>query len=200
MIAKSLELFGPRSLVGYDIGCAFSRTIVRSSLGPNFERQGFRCCVNEFHGYSHNYQCQLLHHPNAIEGMGLEDLETMERIFSASNQLASVTRYASRYHRRSMIDMFFHQWDEDKYLNLATMLFNNYKQALHIISFDGPALDSTLASLKCTLDDLEQWSNDEHQYFTTLSKESEEDLHSVAYVELLLQLNELRCVIHSISL
>ena len=54
--------------------------------------------------------------------MGLEDLETLERVFSSSNALAGVTRYASAYWRRMYIELHFKQWDEDKYSNLATML------------------------------------------------------------------------------
>jgi hypothetical protein len=45
--------------------------------------------------------------------MGLEDLETLERVFSSSNQLAAVTRYMSKYCRRVFIDLFFKQWDAD---------------------------------------------------------------------------------------
>ena len=58
--------------------------------------------------------------------MGIEDLETLERIFSFSNQLAAVMRYASAYHRQVFIDLFFKQWDEEKYQNLGLMLYNNY--------------------------------------------------------------------------
>ena len=37
--------------------------------------------------------------------MGLEDLEGMEQIFSGSNQLATVVRYATGYQRRLFIDL-----------------------------------------------------------------------------------------------
>jgi hypothetical protein len=60
----------------------------------------------------------------------------MEHIYSSSNQVAGVTRYSSAYHRRMFIYMFFQQWDHDKYRNLASMLFNNYWQALSIIRDD----------------------------------------------------------------
>ncbi len=97
-------------------------------------------CVNAFHGYSHNYACQAVFHPSRMVGMGLEDFETMERIFSTSNQLAGITRHMSAYRRRVYIDMFFKQWDEDKYLNLGLMLYNNYVQALGIVDSEGKAL------------------------------------------------------------
>src|ERR1700679_1247091 len=97
IVAKAMDTFGSNILVGYDIGCVFGGTILSSSLGTRFQESGSRTCVNAFHGYSHNYQCQLKNHPNNIAGMGLEDLETLERVFSSSNALAAVTRYSSAY-------------------------------------------------------------------------------------------------------
>ena len=122
MVAKILDTFGKRVLIGYDIGCSFRKTVGSSTLGPLFEELEALLCVNAFHGYSHNYKCQLSNHPNIIKGLGLEDLETAERIFSASNALAVVTRYMSPYRRRIYIAMFFAQWDEDKYAELSKYL------------------------------------------------------------------------------
>lgn len=78
MVSKALDVFGKHLLIGYDIGCVFGRTILSSSLGPKFQDSGSRTCVNAFHGYSHNYECQCKNHPNNIAGVGLEDLETLE--------------------------------------------------------------------------------------------------------------------------
>ena len=114
-MARALKILGPRLLASFEIGCSFSATLDYSSLGKQFKASLSRCCVNAFHGYSHNYSCQVQNHPNNIEGMGLEDLEGMEHIFSGSNQLASVVRYASAYHRRQFIDLYLQQWDADKY-------------------------------------------------------------------------------------
>ena len=97
MVSKAMDTFGSNLLIGYDIGWVFGGTILSSSLGTRFQESGSRTCVNAFHGYSHNYQCQCKNHPNNITGMGLEDLETLERVFSSSNALASVTRYVSAY-------------------------------------------------------------------------------------------------------
>ncbi|EGO04369.1 hypothetical protein SERLA73DRAFT_44780 [Serpula lacrymans var. lacrymans S7.3] len=33
---------------------------------------------NAFHGYAHNWRCQLLNHPFYLTGFGLEDMETCE--------------------------------------------------------------------------------------------------------------------------
>ncbi|GBE78667.1 hypothetical protein SCP_0115580 [Sparassis crispa] len=190
-IAKALEVLSDKTLAGYDISCIFEDTIQRSSLGPEWQWRRCRCCVNAFHGYSHNYLCQLTNHPNIIEGMGLEDLETMERIFSASNNLAAITRYASGFRQRLFIDAFFHQWDIEKYANLSTMLFNNYVQALKIIKEDGAALEEAIAALQIMHEDLAKWSHEEREYFKSLGEEPEWDIHAMAYVK---SLQELRTI------
>ncbi|KAE9406005.1 hypothetical protein BT96DRAFT_751532, partial [Gymnopus androsaceus JB14] len=199
IVAKALEVFGPQWLLGYDIGCTFSGTINNSSLGPEFRRQKCRTCVNAFHGYSHNALCQQCFHPLNITGMGLEDLETLERLFSSSNQLASLTRYMSPYRRRIFIDMFFQQWDRDKYQNLATLLHNNYLQALKIIEEEGAQLESDLALKGLTVEDLEAYFLDESSHLKDLGKETEEDLHAVTYVEHLLRYRELSAACENAS-
>lgn len=173
IVAKAMDALGSHLLAGYDIGCVFGGTILSSSLGAKFKESGSRTCVNAFHGYSHNYACQCKNHPNNITGMGLEDLETLERVFSSSNALAAVTRHASAYRRRLYIEMHFKQWDEDKYSNLATMLRNNYHQALDIIKNDGRAVEEAKISLDITDQDLESWKIEQEEYFLTLGDEPE---------------------------
>ncbi|KAK7435150.1 hypothetical protein VKT23_019842 [Stygiomarasmius scandens] len=191
LVAKALEVFGENWVIGYDIGCRFASTIKSTSLGQRFQDKGCRTCVNAFHGYTHNILCQQQNHPLNITGMGLEDLETLERIFSASNQLASLTRYMSAYRRRVFIDLYFQQWDVEKYNNLATMIHNNYVQALHIIDEDGAAVRDALETLCLTENDLDNYINDEIIHFQQLGSEAPEDVHAVAYVELLQKLQNL---------
>ncbi|KAJ3751717.1 hypothetical protein EV360DRAFT_56461 [Lentinula raphanica] len=191
MVGKALKTFGPKWVMGYDIGCTFGGTIVSSSLAEEFKAQDCRTCVNAFHGYSHNALCQQSNHPVNITGMGLEDLETLERLFSSSNQLAAVTRYATPFRRHVFIDMFLQQWDRDKYQNLATMLHNNVKQALKIIETDGQALAADLEAKGLTVEDLEAYFQDEINHTQELGKETEADLHAVAYVELLQEYRDL---------
>lgn len=197
VVAKALEVLGDRWLVGYDIGCVFGKTIASSSLGRAFEDAKCRCCVNAFHGYSHSYECQKKNHPNGIEGMGLEDLETLERIFSASNALGGVTRYMTRYRRRVFIDLFFQQWDAEKYANLGIMLHNNYVQALEIIDTEEEALQHAMKTLNITQADVDKWHVEEIAYFRTLGAEPEYDVHRLAYVELLQSYRDVRCVSYS---
>ncbi|KAI0712638.1 hypothetical protein C8Q76DRAFT_769169 [Earliella scabrosa] len=183
----STSLPGKKS-VGYDIGCEFTATVRNSSIGPAFFKSGSRFCVPAFHGYSHEYDCQVKFHPNRIPGMGLEDLETMERIFSNSNQLASVIRYASPYRRRALIALFFEHWDEERHASLAQMLYNNYRQALEIITDKTPVLRETMETLEITDQDLGRYLEEERIYFTTLQDEDPDDLRDILYVDALKKL------------
>jgi hypothetical protein len=192
MVAKAMDVFGERTIFGYDIGCNLAKIIESSSLADLFKKLRCRCCVNAFHGFSHNYACQCKNHPNYIIGMGIEDLETLERIFSFSNQLAIVTRYTSEFRRHVFIHMFFKQWDEEKYQNLGTMLYNNYVQALDIITNDSIALAEAMRSLSIDESTLKQWHEEETEYFKTLGQEPEWDVHAMAYVELLQDLQDLK--------
>jgi len=89
------------------------------------------------------------------------------------------------------IDMHFKQWDEDKYCNLATMLRNNYYQALDIIDKDGTAVAQAKHSLNVTEEDLERWKTEQQEYFLVLGEELESRVHAIVYVELLQRLRQL---------
>lgn len=187
-----LEVVGDKILVGFDIGCVFKTTLANSSFGPKFKASGSRVCMNAFHGYSHSYLCQVQHHPNVIDGIGLEDLETLERTFSKSNELAAVTQFASTYRRRALIHMFFQQYDEEKYTALGSMLYNNYLQAIEIIHDLTPKLVESLRALNVDLATLKTWETEECDYFKKLRDKTSEDLFAVVYVESLQELRSLR--------
>lgn len=125
--------------------------------------------------------------------MGLEDLETLERIFSRSNQLATVVRYTSAYRRRVLIDLFFQQWDDERYLNLGKMLLENYKQALDVIADKELAVSNTMAQYHLTQDDLDKFTKQEREYINTVGKEDPSDTFAVAYVAALEKLRGIKC-------
>ncbi|KZT06605.1 uncharacterized protein LAESUDRAFT_759121 [Laetiporus sulphureus 93-53] len=125
-------------------------------------------------------QRSMQNHPNVIKGMGLEDGETLEHLFSASNSLASVIRYMSPYRRHVLIDLFFQQWNNEKYSNLSLMLYNNCIQALKIINEDLVTLANTMQTLGVSHDDLIKWSL---KHFETLGQKPPWDVHTIAYVE-----------------
>lgn len=190
IVSKILEHLGDDTMIAYDIGCATEATVSRSSLGPEFQRKRAVFCVPAFHAYTHNHICQMRYHPNNIDGMGIEDVESLERVFGGLNQLAPIVRYSSAYRRRLWIETYFKQWDEDKDINTGTFLLNNYTQALEIIDQETAALHS-LEYEGITMEEIDRWADEEEDYFCNLGEEAPYNVHAVAYVELLQKLHDL---------
>lgn len=170
-----------------------------SSLAPIFVEQEDRLCVDAWYGYSHNFGCQKRNHPNIIEGAGLEDFETTERVFSASNAVALLTRYASPYNRQVYITIHFQQWDEEKRRNCANMLYNNYRQSLDILSTEGLALEHAKSALGLTDAMLEEYIDEEKIYIASIQVEPPASVHAMMYVELLRSYTEHKSTFETIA-
>ncbi len=112
---KLIHTFGSNILFAYDIGCTFSVTLSKSSVGKLAKDFNFISCTGSFHGMAHNRLCQLCYHIGFKEGAGIEDGEGNEWVFSASNALATVTRHATAYYQQLQIHIHFEKWDLDKY-------------------------------------------------------------------------------------
>ena len=124
MLNRLIELFGKNIMVGYDIDCQFSITAGRNAkVGPKMKEENLNLCVNAFHGYAHRRLCQLSWHPSYLNGVGLEDFETCERVFSDSNRVAGRTRHASKFHRRQSMLNMINRWNEDTYGELGMFTF-----------------------------------------------------------------------------
>ncbi|RXW20422.1 hypothetical protein EST38_g5446 [Candolleomyces aberdarensis] len=77
------------------------------------------------------------------------------------------------------------------------MLLGNYNQAHQIIYEEGMKLNETLEAEGISTEDLDQWQQDQRKYFdSNLGKEPEENLHRIAYVELLMEYSEARDKAH----
>jgi hypothetical protein len=100
--------------------CAFVKILMNSSLGAKTVALCLRGVVPAFHGHAHNRACQVHWHPMYTEGVGLEDFEECERTFYKSNELASITRLATPFHRHQQIDEHFHFHDLDKHAASGT--------------------------------------------------------------------------------
>lgn len=92
-------------------------------LGQKSASKRLQIFVNAFHGWAHNRLCQLKYHPLYRTGVGLEDLETLECVFSASNAIARTIRHATAFHWHQAVDLHFCQWDEEKYQELSKSSF-----------------------------------------------------------------------------
>jgi hypothetical protein len=115
IVNRLLDQYGSDIGLGYDIMCGFIKTLMQSSLGAKAAGLHLQGIVPAFHGHAHNRNCQVHWHPLYMEGVGLEDFEECERTFFRSNELASVTRLASPFHRQQQIDEHFYFHDLDKH-------------------------------------------------------------------------------------
>ncbi|KIM53554.1 hypothetical protein SCLCIDRAFT_88086, partial [Scleroderma citrinum Foug A] len=83
--------------------------------------------------------------------------------------------HASHFHYVQYLELHFNQWDADKYAELSHFLFNNYQQALRIISANTVDLDAY-----CTLHpnenlDFELWVAEELAYLQAVESELKQD-------------------------
>ncbi|KZT26423.1 hypothetical protein NEOLEDRAFT_1198259 [Neolentinus lepideus HHB14362 ss-1] len=183
-----LDEYGEDQGHGYDIACSFDTTIGRSGLvGPKARRLGLRLIVNSFHGYAHNRLCQLKNHLLYNPGTGIEDLETLECIFSRSNAVARTVRHATRFHWMQYIDLHFRQQDENSYEALGKFIFDNYRQALRIIADFTPEVKAMEKALGISCDNFSTWLDEERRFLTDLKDEPQEQVLKCAYVRALIQ-------------
>jgi hypothetical protein len=184
-----LENLGKDLGLGYDVGCKFGTTVAQSELGDLAAELNFRSLVGLFHGHAHNRLCQLAHLGTYLRGMGIEDLEGLERMFSRSNALASTTRHASSFHRHQVFSTYFEHLDlTDTYENLSKFICDNYRQALKILD-EAATLKSAMAVLGVTDGAVfETWLKEEREYLLALKKEPPMETLEIEYYGKLLKL------------
>jgi hypothetical protein len=144
IVNRLLDGYGADVGIGYDIWCAFVKILMKSSLGAKTIALGLQGVVPAFHGHAHNRSCQVHWHPMYMEGVGLEDFEECERTFYKSNELASITRLSTPFHRHQQIDEHFHFHDLDKHAASGTCPFRSvvYHSERPIRKFYLPELSS----------------------------------------------------------
>ncbi|KAK1215260.1 hypothetical protein PQX77_022136 [Marasmius sp. AFHP31] len=117
VVKELLDRYGDDIGLGYDIMCAFYTTLLRSpQLGRRVVACRLKGVVPAFHGHAHSRKCQVSWHPMYTEGVGLEDFEECERIFSESNNLAATTRLSTEFHRHQSLMEHFDFHDMDKHM------------------------------------------------------------------------------------
>ncbi|KAF8207400.1 hypothetical protein K438DRAFT_1904642 [Mycena galopus ATCC 62051] len=197
--------------LGYDIGCGHAKTLKNSPLGPKAKEHNFSLLVGAFHGHAHNRRCQLKCLATYVEGMGIEDLEGCERIFSKSNGLSRSVRYTSVFHRKQTIRTYLAHVDTfDMYANLSnfsssnthhisyhqlegTFLVNNYKQAVGILNTE-KTVKYAMAQASVTEEMMEARLKEEKVYLDRLSVEPAEETDHMEYYQQLVNLADRRAV------
>ncbi|KAJ6472630.1 hypothetical protein C8R45DRAFT_835959, partial [Mycena sanguinolenta] len=174
MVQHLLDHYGADIGLGYDIMCAFFKTLLRSTLEPNVTAMRLRGIVPAFHGHAHNRACQIGWHPLYVDGVGLEDFEECERTFAKSNHLASTTQLCTPFHRQQQIDEHFYFNDLDKHAASGNFIYQNYRQAVEKIAISAGQLSRLESTLKTTATDYENYHAAEVKYFQDLRKEPKE--------------------------
>ncbi|OBZ69684.1 hypothetical protein A0H81_10468 [Grifola frondosa] len=182
IVNKLLHMYGHDIGLGYDIACEFAKTLSRSSLGSHAKERQMFGIVPAFHGHSHNRLCQVYWYPMYWDGVGKEDFERCERLYSESNALACGTRLATVFHRHQAIEQFFGFWSEQKHADSGKFIFNNYKQALDIIAEETRKLKMYAQQLKTSDNDYENYLRQERAYLLALKAEPPELLRKVDYM------------------
>jgi hypothetical protein len=180
IVSQLINQFGSDIGLGYNIWCAFVKTLQRSCLSPKMVAFCLQDVVPAFHGHAHNWLCQVFWHPLFIDDIGIEDFEGCEHCFNDSNELAPGTQLAMPFHQKQQIDEHFDFKDLDKHAlsgNVLTsmlcliaewiagnFIYQNYHQALETIRFNGEKLAVLSAKLRTTAADFEGYLISEREY------------------------------------
>ncbi|KAF7305017.1 hypothetical protein MKEN_01216700 [Mycena kentingensis (nom. inval.)] len=165
-------------LLGYDIGCKFSKWVAKHPLvAPLAMNNQFKSIVGAFHGCCHNRGCQLCNLPIRTRSPG-------------------VTRHASRFHRQQeIVNYFVHADAMDAYANLSSLLVSKYRHALEVLATE-PELEETMRILGVpTRETFEEWLEEEKRLLKTLSKEPPEETMNMEYYQRLVNLAEAEAVL-----
>ncbi|KAH0836826.1 hypothetical protein J3R83DRAFT_8602 [Lanmaoa asiatica] len=204
-ISRLMDLFPDNFLYGYDIHCAFTKTLNHSTLGPAVRARRIGGIVPSFHGHAHNRMCEVQHHPKYKHSAGKEDFEMCEQTFSDSNVLASEIRNATDFHRHQALEEHFKFADFDQYASLGwysvrsvlnhfsnllfrpgTFLYNNYVQCLEIIN----AQQTIPRSADLANVDFEAELRDEYNYLVNAHCKQDDDSIYLDYIKALNKLDD----------
>ncbi|KAG7094740.1 hypothetical protein E1B28_005557 [Marasmius oreades] len=173
IVDKLLKNYGDDLGLGYDIMCAFYKTMKQSDkLGKKITDKRLIGVVPAFHGHAHNQKCQCDWHPQYIPGVGIEDFEGCERTFSLSNSLASVTQLATSFHRRQAILEYFNFNDKDKHALSGNLIYQNYREALERLEEDLPLFEDACQRFRLSTAACEAFLIKEREYFSAAMEES----------------------------
>ncbi|KAL0057518.1 hypothetical protein AAF712_015839 [Marasmius tenuissimus] len=183
-----LHMYGDDLALGYDIMCAFYKTLQRSELlALEVQKRRLVGVVPAFHGHAHNRKCQCQWHPQYIPRVGIEDFEGCKRTFSLSNNLASTTRLATLFHRQQAILEHFDFNDDDKHALSGNFIYQNYREALERLQEDEPLFEDACHKYGLSPVACKAFLIKEREYFQTVMEESPETIQVLDYAETLIE-------------
>ncbi|KAH6871270.1 hypothetical protein BKA70DRAFT_1241913 [Coprinopsis sp. MPI-PUGE-AT-0042] len=186
-----MDAYGSDVLGGFDTGCRFKKTLAAGPLGPKAKAERLNFVVGSFHGHARNRQCQLVHLPTYVKGIGLSDLKMCEHFFAKSNALASSIRHASIFHQRQKIHDYVRHIDEvDTAQSLSENICRLYKRALGLIAGEA-ALHRTMAERGIANGDVFlSWLAEEKVYLENLQHKPIEDTLRMDYSQALVNMRD----------
>ncbi|KAJ7360845.1 hypothetical protein DFH08DRAFT_1031198 [Mycena albidolilacea] len=143
-------------LQSYDVGCVTDHSF---NLFPIL-REGFRQCVsfiiNAMHAFGHRWVCQIVYSPRFREGVGLSDMEGVERFWSRIRKLIPLTRAQWNSRRVWTIDQYTSFVNQEGLSSLGAWL---HRQQTKNLTKKRRAAEKTLA--ECGVPEAElrvQWA------------------------------------------
>ncbi|KAK7434319.1 hypothetical protein VKT23_020269 [Stygiomarasmius scandens] len=186
--------------IGYDCGCKLKKTVARSPMRDLARKQCLKILVGILHGHGHGRACQLDNLLLYQKDAGSEDLEGCERFFSKSNNLASATRYASKFHRRQTISEYaYHNDHFEAYGNLSNFFVNKYRQALSTIETWSDVQRGMKKQMISDYNVFFKWLDEEREFLRSRKKVPEQETLEMDYYKLLVDLKECRVKLASLT-
>ncbi|CAK5283134.1 unnamed protein product [Mycena citricolor] len=163
LVRHLMDTYGTDIGLGYDIMCAFFKTLLRSSLGAQVVAMRLRSIVPAFHGHAHNRECQLGWHPMYIDGVGLEDFEEFA------------------------LDLLHHSIANSKSTSISTFMISTSTQlqAIEKIAENTIRLNVLEAELHTTAADYDADLKAELEHLRVLKQEPPGVVQAIDYLELL---------------
>ncbi|CAK5269727.1 unnamed protein product [Mycena citricolor] len=108
LLDKVASLLPPVATIlqAYDIGCQMDHSCHLYPLLSPTLRERIAFVINIMHSFGHEWDCQLVYSPRFFVGMGLSDMEGVERFWSRVRKLINLTRQQWQSRRIWMLDEY----------------------------------------------------------------------------------------------
>jgi hypothetical protein len=116
----------------YDIICLRRKAIEKQF--PSLLNKNPKYAVSVFHAYANSMSCQVKYHPRYIAGIGYENGEGCERLWSYLNGFASMIRSMSAANRQLVFTDAVDHFIESKMAGLASVIKKTFDRMQSIIS------------------------------------------------------------------
>ncbi|PPR04539.1 hypothetical protein CVT26_002506 [Gymnopilus dilepis] len=126
----------PRVLISYDIACQWFKNLadrMQENWPPDLDlppSTKLIPAIPKLHEPMHNTPNHEVYSLNLIPGVGLSDLETPERVWSAHNALGNSTKTQGPGSRQDVLDDHFGHWNWQKIIGLGKTLMRRYRNAV----------------------------------------------------------------------